>query len=110
MWVWVRLPSIEAKFSSRISSYEPNRIRLLVAADKKGLLTIGETFYPGWKAFLNGTESPILRANGMLRGVILPPGKHEVRLRRTNPLSYRLGAAVSLGSLLLALLLLALPQ
>ena len=68
-----------------------------------------EVFYDrGWKAYIDGKESPIIRTNYALRGLALPAGQHEIRFV-FRPESYYTGETVSLiASLLIwALLLLA---
>ena len=105
------------QFTSHLLTYQPDRISLLVQNSTRGLLTISEAVYPGWQAYIDGAPTPILRANGLLRAVILPPalqGKpHEVTFVY-QPLSVAIGQAVSWftlavdGALLLATVILAL--
>ena len=100
-----------AEFSSHLISYGQDQITLLVENSSSGLLTVSETVYPGWKAFVNGVETPILRSNGMFRSVVLPAGSNEVSLVY-DPFSVRVGAAVSLLAVFVAvgiLLALTLP-
>ncbi|MDD5382530.1 MAG: YfhO family protein, partial [Candidatus Margulisbacteria bacterium] len=59
-----------------------------------GYWFVSEWFYPGWKAYVDGREARIYRANYMFRAVPLPPGKHEVEFVY-DPLSFKLGAIVS---------------
>ena len=49
------------------------RITLLVQNSARGLLTVSEAAFPGWEAYVDGLPTPILRANGMQRAVVLPP-------------------------------------
>jgi uncharacterized membrane protein YfhO len=65
----------------------------------------------GWRAWVDGHEAPILRANSLFRAVQLPPGDHEIELRY-EPGAVALGrtvsdwaAAVAILGLLLALLI-----
>jgi uncharacterized membrane protein YfhO len=61
------------------------------------LLVLSEVYYPaGWKAYVDGTETEILRTNYILRSVIVPAGKHEVEFR-FDPPSYRAGWMLSNG-------------
>jgi uncharacterized membrane protein YfhO len=40
-----------------------------------------DTWYPGWRATVDGRETPIHEAYGALRGVVLPAGAHTVEFR-----------------------------
>ena len=49
------------------------------AAD--GILVLADNWYPAWKAFLDGQEVEVLRANGAFRGVVVPAGEHNVEFK-----------------------------
>jgi hypothetical protein len=57
------------------------------------LLIISDLFYPGWKAFIDGKECPIFRADCLFRAVLIPAGKHQI-LFAYYPLSFGIGAAL----------------
>lgn len=62
-----------------ISKYEPNYVRLDVDAPSAGVVVLKDAFYSGWRASVNDVEVPILRANGMVRAVMIDrPGKYVV--------------------------------
>jgi hypothetical protein len=74
-----------------------NRLQLLVEAKEDSLLVLSDTYFPGWKAYLDGNPVKIFRANYNFRAVSLPPGKHEIKFVY-HPMSVKLGALVtSLG-------------
>jgi uncharacterized membrane protein YfhO len=62
-------------------------------------------YYPGWRAYVDGVETPILRTNYLFRGVVVPGGRHVVRFAYL-PSSVIAGAAVSALALLAAAVLL----
>jgi len=58
-----------------------------------------DAYYPGWRALVDGLETPIYRADLLFRAVYLPAGQHRVEFIY-DPLSFKLGAAISLAALL----------
>ena len=56
----------------------------------------------GWKLYLNGTKTPLLKVNGMYMGVMLAPGSYDVELRYTTP-GLLPGTLISCAALLLLL-------
>ena len=69
---------------------EPNRVRLQVEASRPALLVLADTYFPGWRASVDGTPAEILPVGGAVRGVRLPEGAHEVEFRYA-PLSFSVG-------------------
>lgn len=88
-----------------IVSYAPERVVIQVDAGSPALLVLTDTFYPGWRARVDGDDTEILRANGLFRAVPVPTGRHEV-VFSYEPASLRVGL---LGSMLGALLLVGIP-
>jgi hypothetical protein len=79
-----------------------NRVEVEVRAAAPGVLVLGEVFYPGWRATLDGEPLPLLRADYALRAVCVPPGEHRVTFSFA-PSSLRAGVGVTvLGLILLA--------
>ena len=70
----------------------------------RGLLVVSETFYPGWKAYVDGQPQPIYEVFGALRGVVLESGKHRVEMRY-RPTVVWMGAALSFSAIALGLVL-----
>jgi hypothetical protein len=79
-------------------SYGANNLELSVNTGGPGLLVLSEVDYPGWRARVNGSTARIYRANGILRGVVVPAGKSSVTLRYI-PASVVGGVVLSLASL-----------
>ncbi len=71
-----------------------HRVVTLAPHSGTALLVVSETWAPGWAAFTEGTELPLLPANGALLGVVVPPGVEAVELRYREPL-LPAGAAIS---------------
>ncbi len=89
---------------AHIVTYQPTRVTIEVFSNRPALLVLNDTFYPGWRATVDGRAVPIYRANFLFRGVPVEPGSHTVVFEFT-PWNFRLGAALSIVGLVGALLL-----
>ena len=79
-------------------------MRLRLTAGREQYLVLSDSWYPGWRAVVDGIEVPIERANLLFRAVRLDSGAHVVEFRY-EPGWFRLGWVVSAISLALAALL-----
>jgi len=77
--------------------YSPNTVKIEVGLDRNGYLVLSDTYYPGWRAYVDGEEKEILRANYIFRAVPLESGQHTV-LFKYNPPSFKVGLAISLAA------------
>jgi len=84
----------------RIRRKAPDRILINVALAQPGFLVLTDTYYPGWRATVDGVAAEILAANHAFRAVQLEAGEHTVVFEYA-PLSFRLGAWITLGSAVL---------
>ncbi len=71
-------PPEAGRGSAAVVRYEPDFIELDVVAEKAGLLVVSELHDPGWRAFVDGDERDVWRANAALRGVVVPEGRHRL--------------------------------
>ena len=46
-----------------------------------GLLVVSDNWYPGWRAQVDGRYEGIWKVNTVIRGIVVPAGKHEVVMR-----------------------------
>jgi hypothetical protein len=81
----------------------PNRLVLEVDTDADGVLVLSEIAYPGWEATVDGRQTPILRANTVLRALPLQAGQHSVELV-FRPWTVYMGLAISLLTLIVVLI------
>ena len=89
-----------------ITEYQDRRVVISALAVQQGLLILGDQYHPGWQAYLDGHPTDILRVNQVLRGVLLPPGEHEV-VFEFAPTSLRYGIWLSLAGLIVVGLMIA---
>jgi hypothetical protein len=56
-----------------------------VDSSSDGLLVVAYGCLDGWQATVDGRDTPVVRTNGLVLGVPVPSGRHEVRLRFEPP-------------------------
>jgi len=92
------------KFSDKgmveIIKYSPNKINLKVKTEEDGLLFLNDTFFPGWKARIDGIDTKIYRANWAFRAVYVPKGEHLVNFEYF-PRFFIIGIILSSSSIIL---------
>ena len=86
--------------SASIVSDRLNEVEIKVAAGRKSLLVLNDSWDSGWKAFVDGAEASVLRVNYAFRGVVVPEGEHDVSFVY-RPGALLLGILISVLSLLL---------
>ncbi|MDQ3811300.1 MAG: YfhO family protein, partial [Chloroflexota bacterium] len=59
-------------------------------------------YYPGWRAFVDGREQPLVRGDLLFRVIPVPGGDHDVELR-FEPASVRIGLAISVAAAIVAI-------
>lgn len=91
-------PRSAAPARVEVASYQPEQVVVATASEMPGFLILSDAYYPGWRARLDGVETPLLEADGMFRAVYLPAGEHRVEFRY-QPQSFDRGWKVSLYSL-----------
>jgi hypothetical protein len=72
----------------------PDRVIIQVKMTQPGYLVLTDTYYPGWRAIVDGRPAEILAADHAFRAVGLEEGEHTVVFEYT-PLSFQLGAWIS---------------
>ncbi len=87
--------------------YKPNYLKYKSFTPKKRLAVFSEVYYDkGWKAFIDGFPVEHLRANYILRALVVPEGTHVIEFR-FEPKTYSISKKIALGSSILVVLLLA---
>jgi uncharacterized membrane protein YfhO len=79
-------------------------VEIEAALDQPGYVVLLDAWDPGWRATVDGSETPVLRANVAFRAVAVPAGRHRIELRY-RPRSVLAGLLVSATVLLAAALL-----
>lgn len=90
---------------AKILTYTPHRVVVGVETNSSGILVLTDTYYPGWKAYVDGKKQEIYRVNGLVRGVLVEgKGQHTVEFVY-RPLRLYLGGILSISTLVIMLTL-----
>ena len=90
--------------SITLTDYKPNQLTYNFSANEDKLVVFSEIWTSkGWTMRIDGQESPLLRANYLLRAAMVPAGQHEI-VMRYEPKIWKVGGVVSLVSSLAIIL------
>lgn len=93
-----------------VTDIDGEHVSIKVTTDAPSLLILTDQYYPGWKATIDGSETPVIKANIFNRAVRLSAGRHTVNFSY-QPDSLRLGIlAAIVGAGLLIVLVIVIHQ
>ncbi len=79
----------------RVIDYGSGEMQLETSTTGASLLVLSEIYYPaGWRAYVDGQETEIYKADYLLRAIHLPAGEHQVSFF-FRPWTFRIGLWVS---------------
>lgn len=73
---------------------DTDTVHYVIRSEKEALLLTTEVAYPGWRAWIDGKEAPLLRANYIQRAIQVPAGTHLVTMR-FEPGGWKIGMILS---------------
>lgn len=93
------IPAANADTASVINLVEhrPNYQKYESTSGVNTTAVFSEIYYPGWKVFIDGKESTVLRANYLLRALEVPAGKHVIEFK-FEPDAYFVGNKITTAS------------
>jgi prepilin-type N-terminal cleavage/methylation domain-containing protein len=97
-----------AASSVAITGDSANEVRLTTTLAADGVIVLRDSFDPGWRAFVDSEEVPIVRANALYRAVHVRGGTHVIRFVY-RPRVFAVGLILS-GTAMVVCLLLSLPS
>ncbi len=68
----------QPKSKLAISAFEPGNVIVKTKTDGASFLTLMQCYFQGWKVYVDGNESPIIKTNYAFMSVALPSGQHQV--------------------------------
>ena len=89
--------------AATVTDVSSDAVRVQTPDGPGGFLVLTDLYHRGWRARVDGQPAPVYLANFLFRAVYLPPGPHTVDFT-FEPLSLKVGLAVSVAALLFALM------
>jgi hypothetical protein len=100
--------TVDSTATIRLHQYGLDEISFIyTAAQDGGVAVFSDIYYPlGWKAYIDGKEVPIVKADYVLRALRLPKGTNKIINFKFQPATFEFGNKFALlGSVLFYLLL-----
>jgi len=68
-----------ARGSVSLLTYTSGKVILRTQFSGRGFVVLSDQYYPGWHAYIDDRPAKIYKTDGVLRGVVVPQGIHELR-------------------------------
>jgi uncharacterized membrane protein YfhO len=89
----------------KLDKYGLDDISFKSSNSRDGLAVFSDIYYDkGWKAYIDGKETPIMKADYVLRAIKVPAGQHNITFE-FKPKSFEQGQQIALGSSIALVLL-----
>ena len=93
----------------RVVTYSASMVKLAVDSSRDGLLVLGDQYYPGWSATVNGDDARVFATDVALRGVFVRAGHSTVEFHY-RPATFTVGIVLALAGVIAAVLFLVVPM
>ncbi|MDH3709144.1 MAG: YfhO family protein [Cyclobacteriaceae bacterium] len=81
-----------------LEDYKPNYLKYRTQNQELGFAVFSEIYYPkGWQATIDGASTEIIRANYLLRALVVPAGSHVIEFKFV-PKAYIVGNRIMMVS------------
>ena len=81
---------------ARLIERRNNRLLFEIDTPKSGWFVVNEAYFPGWRAWVDGIETPVYRVDGWIRGLQISKGSHRVELK-FHPILWTISASVAVA-------------
>lgn len=69
-----------------LKDVKPNQFTAQVSCNENSMLHLIQSYYIGWKAYIDNQETKIFQSNGLTMSIIVPKGKHNINFIYQNKL------------------------
>jgi hypothetical protein len=83
-----------------VEDLSPEHVVLRLSCPEPGIVVLADTYSAGWRAIVDTLPTPLLKVNGLFRGVPVTAGQHFIEFHY-RPTGHRAGVAVSLAGMIL---------
>ncbi len=104
-----QLESCAGEDAVEVARHLPNEVTLRADMKCRGMTILGDAWFPGWRATVDGRKATIYDADALLRGVVVERGRHVIEFRY-RPTSVLAGAGLSIAGAVIAALFWAAPR
>lgn len=85
--------------------YNPDYVKYNSHSTTDQFAVFSEVYYePDWRVYIDGKPAKYVRANYILRAMVVPAGDHVIEFRNEAPLFHRMDTVTILGSIVLILI------
>jgi len=82
-----------------LTARSTGRVTIRAQMGCRGMVILGDSYFPGWKAVVDGKPARIYEAYTAVRGVVVDKGEHTIEMRY-RPASVYWGLAMTFSGLL----------
>lgn len=72
---------VSASDTVNLLNYGQNEIDISARCQSDRLLFLGDIYYPGWTAYIDGVETKISRADYLFRAILVKKGDHKIQFK-----------------------------
>lgn len=84
-------------------NFTSNQITANVIAEGDTFVNFSQCYYPGWEAYVDGEKTEVYMVNGLIQGIQVPAGEHEIQFKY-DPTSFKIGSAITASTLIIIVL------
>jgi len=90
----------------KLTNFDNDDVKYESNASSPQAVVLSEIYYPaGWNAYVDGKKVDYFKANYVLRGIVIPQGKHNIEFK-FEPVSYQMGFSIARWTNILMILIL----
>jgi hypothetical protein len=75
--------------------HQPNYIHVTARMACRGVVIVTDSWFPGWKATVDGESAPVIEVDGGVRGIVVAKGAHQIDLKY-RPWSVLIGGLLTM--------------